>query len=238
MLEGKINPDEFTELTTLAQSKIPELKSIQEAQSGISKAISLGYMSLTSSAAVYGEALEAGYDKRTAGFAALAATAGNYGIMNYNKMGDWFLDQTTGYNRNVNSALIKKSVNGYLEDIQKAVEAYKGDAIEGKTKLAGIFGKIKDSIHEIFTSPSVVGESILKNSLIQGSEMVAIQAVSDATKGMIDTMSYLGMTKKKGSFNTIDNVFSEKGYQAYLSTLVGGIIGGAVFEFNRTKIEP
>ena len=60
----------------------------------------------------------------------------------------------------------------------------------------------------------------------------------DATKGMIDTMSYLGMTKKKGSFGGWQNVFSEKGAQTYLANLVGGVIGGGLFEFQNTKIEP
>jgi len=238
LLKSKISVDEYTELAQVAINKIPELESIQKAQSGIAKAISLGYMSLTSSAAVYGEALGAGYDKRTAGFAALAATAGNYAIMANNRMGDWFLDKSTGYTTGANTALMNKTVIGEMDNVAAGLKLTEVDAVAGKKSLAESFNKIKKNINDVFTSQSTVGGEIIKNSLVQGAEMLSIQAVSDATKGMIDTMSYLGMTKKKGSFNTLQNVFSEKGFESYLSTMVGGILGGAVFEFNRTQIEP
>jgi hypothetical protein len=44
-------------------------------------------MALTSTGQIYGEALDAGYDRRVAGFASLAAAAGQYGIMMNNAMG-------------------------------------------------------------------------------------------------------------------------------------------------------
>lgn len=92
---------------------IAETPDIQQAfakQSQLSKALSLGYMALTSTGDVYGEAIESGYDRHTAGFAALLTASGQYGIMMNNRMGDWFLDKTTGYNVNVNRALMSKSV--------------------------------------------------------------------------------------------------------------------------------
>lgn len=221
-----------------AMAKIPELQQFQKLQSGLSKSFSLGYMALISTADIYGEALQSGYDRRTAGFAALAAAAGQYGIMMNNRMGDWFLDKTTGYTNNVNKALMKKSVKGYLDDVQDALKDFGTKPNESKAKLAGIFAKMKHSIDDTFTSPTVIGEAMFKNAIIEGVEEVTEQAVLDATKGMIDIMNYLGLTKGDGSFGGFKNVFSKEGLENYLANLVGGILGGGMFEFNRIKIEP
>lgn len=67
--------------------KIPGMKELREQQSHMAKAFNLGYMAMVTSADIYGEAIEGGYDRRTAGFATLAATAGQYGIMMNNEMG-------------------------------------------------------------------------------------------------------------------------------------------------------
>ncbi len=109
-LEGKIKFDDINDLSKAAMEKIPELQSVIKSQSQMSKALSLGYMAITSTGDIYGQAIQGGYDKRTAGFAALAAAAGQYGIMMNNRMGDWFLDKTTGYSTEANTALIRKGV--------------------------------------------------------------------------------------------------------------------------------
>jgi len=72
--------------------------------------------------------------------------------------------------------------------------------------------------------------------MIEGIEEVTEQAVLDATKGIVDTMSYLGLTSKQGSFGGFDNVFSQKGLETYLSNFLGGILGGAMFEFERSHL--
>jgi hypothetical protein len=87
-LEGKIKLDDIDDLSKAAMDKIPELQSLIKSQSQMSKALSLGYMAITSTSEIYGQAIQGGYDRRTAGFAALAAAAGQYGIMMNNRMGD------------------------------------------------------------------------------------------------------------------------------------------------------
>jgi hypothetical protein len=74
--------------------------------------------------------------------------------------------------------------------------------------------------------------------MIEGVEEVTEQMVLDATKGIVDTMSYLGLTKKEGSFGGWDTAFSKAGFENYLANFVGGIIGGGMFEFHRAKIAP
>lgn len=48
-------------------------------------------MAMTQSADVYAEAIDAGYNRRVAGFTALLAAGGQYALMSNNPMGDWFL---------------------------------------------------------------------------------------------------------------------------------------------------
>lgn len=236
--KGEITVEEFGDAYKIAASKIPELKIALDSQSKLSKSLALGYMALTSTADIYGEALNSGYDRRTAGFAALASAAGQYGIMMNNRMGDWFLDKTTGYTLETNKALMRKSVLPWLEDVSNSLKTYGKNTNIGKVKLSESIGKIKGSISEIFLSPSELGEAMWKNALVEGVEEVTEQVVQDATKGMIDVMSYLGMTKKQGSFGGFENVFSQSGLENYIANFVGGILGGAMFEFNTKRIEP
>ena len=237
-IAGKIKIDEIPELAKAAREKIPELKSVIAKQSQLSKALSLGYMALTSTSDIYGEALNSGYDRRTAGFAAMASAAGQYTVMMNNRMGDWFLDQTTGYSKEANKAMMRKAVLPYLDEIAPVFNTYSKNPEVAKKALGISFKKIKNSISDIFTNPSVLGEAMWKNAVIEGVEEVTEQAVLDATKGMVDTMSYLGLTKKEGSFGGFSNVFSAKGAQTYLANLVGGVIGGGLFEFQNSVVDP
>jgi hypothetical protein len=236
VLNGRIDINDVGELLQSAVSKVPELQSVLKLQSGVSKSLSLGYMALTSTANIYGDAIQGGYDRRTAGFAALAAAAGQYGVMMNNRMGDWFLDKTTGYNVHTNNVLIRNSTKEYLEQIKKAF-SLKTQA-ETKKSLAATFRSMKQKLNDTFTSSSGIGEAMIKNAFIEGVEEVTEQLVMDATTGIVDAMSYLGLTKNKGSFNTVSNVFSEKGLENYMANLLGGILGGAMFEFHRSRLEP
>ena len=237
VLAGKISIDDLPKLSQAAMAKIPELESIIKAQSHMSQALSLGYMALTSSGDVYGKALAGGYDRRTAGFATLLTAAGQYGIMMNNEMGKWFLDKTTGYTEGTNRALMQKSITPWLKEIDDVFSSGEKLAVK-KGKLADIVSRSKRSFVNLMTSPSVLGENMWKNSLVEGVEEVTEQMVQDATQGMVDVMSYLGLTKKQGSFGTVKHLTSHEGFEEYLANFVGGIIGGSMFEFHRTKIGP
>lgn len=238
VISGKIDGKEARKLSDMAMAKLPELASFQKAQSGLAKSLSLGYMALTSTGEIYGEALDAGYDRRTAGFAAMAAAAGQYGVMMNNRMGDWFLDETTGYTQHVNRALLTTNVKSYLKKIEEGLKLHTKDPEKGKKALGLTFREIKNKLHDVFTSPTILGEQLFKNAVIEGVEEVTEELVLDATKGIVDVMSYLGLTAKKGSFNTVENVFSAQGAERYLASLLGGLLGGTIFEFHRTRLEP
>ena len=220
-----------------AIEKIPELTKLGASQSRMAKSLSLGYMALTSTSDIYSEALAGGYDRRTAGVAALLAAGGQYSIMMNNRMGDWFLDKSVGYNIETNRAAIRKAIIPVLNDIETGVVAMDVNKEVGKNLLTKAITKTKNSIQDLLVNSSTT-ESLWKNAVVEGVEEVTEQAVMDATKGIVDTMSWLGMTNKRGSFNVAEDVFSKQGLQTYLSNLLGGFIGGGIFEINRLKIEP
>lgn len=224
-----------------AMTKAQELSMIGMKQSGMAKALSLGYMSLTSTADVYNQAIEGGYDKRTAGIAALLAAGGQYALLTKNRMASWFLDDMVGFDREANRAAMRKAILPELENIQNSVELMDVNKVAGKKSLANTITKIKKGIDNIFVNPissNEVSERVAKNAIVWGVEGVTLQMATDAAKGVVDTMSWLGLTGKKGSFNTAQNVFSAKGLEGYISNFLGGLVGGGLFELHRLKIEP
>lgn len=237
LVRGKITLDKAEELRDMAMRKLPEFQRMINARSQMAKSLSLSYMALTQSAEVYGEAIEGGYDRRTAGFAALAAAAGQYGIMSTNEMGTWFLDSKVGYTGKSPRLEIKKAITPWLDEVETAMKNIT-NPIAQKATLAQTYKKIKGGISDFFLSPTELGKAMLRNAAIEGFEEVTEQAVMDATKGIVDTLSYLGLTKKQGSFGGFDNVFSQKGLENYLANFVGGLVGGALFEFQQARIDP
>ena len=238
LITGKLDDSEIKILHAQVMSKVPGLQNLQKAQSQMAKSFSLGYMAITATSDIYGEAIEGGYDRRTAGFAGLMAATGTYALMMNNRMGDWFLDETTGYTTEVNKALMRRSIKEYYKPIQEAIIAIDKAPAKGKFQLANAVSGIKRNISNLMNNTSIIGEAMWKNSIIEGIEEVTEEVVVDATKAVVDVMSHLGLTKKKGTFGGVENVFSKEGMERYLSTLLGGVLGGALFEFNRTRIEP
>lgn len=226
----------------LAQNS-PEMKKIIDKQTRLSKSLSLGYMALTSSSDVYQDALDAGYDRRMAGLAGIVATVGQYGIMSNNKMGDWFLDATTGYKENVSRNVMKKVLRPYYEQIKTAVDDITVAATK-ETKLS-TFAKIYDTIYNkgiknFYNLIKDGGEEYWKRSIIEGVEEVTEEAVMDATKAMFDGLSLLGIGKNSETarFHAIDKAFSSEGAQRYFMNFLGGVAGGALFEFQGKVIQP
>ena len=221
-----------------ALKSLPELQKAIQKQSQVSKGLSLGYMALTSTSQIYGEALEGGFDRRSAGFASLLAAGGQYGIMMNNRMGDWFLDKSTGYTMETNKALMAQSIKPWLKEIDDIFTNSKLSVAGKKKALASVTNKFYKGMHSFFTEPSIIGEAMLKNAAIEGVEEVTEQVVEDMSKGVLDVMSYLGLTSKKGSFDTVERYRSGEAFQEYLANFVGGVLGGGLFEAEASFISP
>lgn len=234
-----LSKEAIEKLATDATNRLPEILAATKSTSTLSKGLSLGYMALTSTADVYYDTLNAGYDRRVAGFAAIASAAGMYSLMMNNRLGEWFLDKSTGFNPEVSRATMNKAVKEYTSQVAKAMEKINtGSVIEGKKELGKIFKNIQSRGQNLLT-PAALTESLFKNATIEGIEEVTEEVTMDAVKGIVDTMNYLGVIKQEGaSFGGWNNVFSLSGVERYLASAVGGFLGGSLFELQRLKIEP
>ena len=214
----------------------------------LAKSLSLGYMAMISASDTYNDALNAGYDERTAGFTSLLSASALYSIMNYNEgvngLGTWFLDKTTGYNQEVSRSAMTKVLKPLYKEVDDGLKEMGKLATKSATKsadpskLVSAITKFKDGVKNLGQSLAGSTEGYWKNALVEGVEEVSEEAIQDTIKGMVDTLSWMGLTQKEGSFGGFSNVFSKEGLSRYVSTFVGGGIGGALFEFQRTKIEP
>lgn len=239
----EMSAKEFDDVIKFAMNKNPDIKKAIEAQSKLSKSLSLGYMALTSSADVYQDALEGGYDRRMAGLAGLTATLGQYGVMMSDSfgLGDWFLDKTVGYSTKYNKNLLKRALQPYYDDIAKSIKTL--DTQTTKTEklntIGNLFNKTNNGIKNFFRNVKDGSEPYWKNAIVESVEEVTEEAVMDATKGIFDTLSWLGFGKNKdASFGGFKNVFSAQGLERYALNAFGGFLGGGLFELQNKKIEP
>lgn len=131
---------------------------------------------------------------------------------------------------------MRKALKPIIADIDKGIKSMSksGDT----TKLVSAVSKFKSSVKNIGLDLAGATEGMWKNALVEGVEEVSEEAIQDTVKGMVDTLSWMGLTQKEGSFGGFKNVFSKEGLSRYVATFVGGGIGGALFDIQQTKIEP
>lgn len=213
-----------------------EWQAFAKSKNTLETALSRGYMSLISTADMYNTALQSGYDRDVAGWAALLSAAGMYGIMHINEtsmnLGTWMLDKTTGYNQEVSRGAVKKLVKDRMDDIAKSVKEMRRGY---KQPLADTFVDFRKAIRSKAQDIFVIGsEDVWKNAIVEGVEEVTEEMVQDAIKGVIDAMNSVGIISQgDASFGGWQNVFSKEGLSRYLATFVGGGIGGGLFSVQR-----
>ena len=212
-----------------------ELNNFEKSYNRLQSALSLGYMSLISTADMYNETLKAGYDKDTAGWAALMSAAGMFGIMNFNEtargIGTWMLDKTTGFQKEAERGVIHKLIRERMDNIAANVKQMKGG---NKQAMIDVWTDIRKStrkkLHDIFV---IGGEEYWKGMLVEGVEEVTEEMIQDSIKGIIDAMASTGIIQQQGSFGGWSNVFSKQGLERYLATFFGGAVGGGLFAAQR-----
>lgn len=225
----------FVKVPTLSKGATPDqilsYWQAQEKLNTVGKAMNLGYMGLISTSDIYNQALNAGYDKRTAGIASLVSAGALFSIMNFNEtangLGTWFLRNTTGYDHVIESGVNRTVAKEMMNKYAAGVKAFsKGD----KRPLINAITEAKNKTLNYLDDAIVIGaEGFWKNAIVEGVEEVTEEVVQDMVKGLADTMSWLGLTEKKGSFGGWSNVFSREGLERYVQTFVGGAAGGALF---------
>lgn len=231
-----INVDDF--FSVLAQ-KSPKLVELAERQSKLAQKLSIGYMALTQSAEVYREGIEAGFDKRAAGITSLLANGLQYSLMMNNRLGDWFLEKTTGYtkenvNREIRQALLK-----YLPEFEAAIkqvdDAIASSAkIEAKKGLVRTLTKAKNSVLNLISNGP---NDYLGSAGIEAIEEVTEELAIDFAKSVTNTLSWLGVWRNNSQFFK-EGFFTEKTFERYLTSAIGGAVGGALFRLNDNVIAP
>jgi hypothetical protein len=79
---------------------------------------------------------------------------------------------------------------------------------------------------------------MFSNMIIEGIEETTEELTMDGVRGIMDTLSYMGLLKENGSYGGFSNVFSLKGLEKYVATFLGGAAGGALFHLQQNTIEP
>lgn len=217
---------------------VEDILKAQKRQNDLAVSLQMGYMGLISAANVYDDAKRGGYNDRTAGATALASAAALWGIMRFNStargIGTWFLDKTTGYNENVTA---KPFIQLARKNYDSMAQAVRGTF--SPEKVNGAFGNFwvgfKKSLYKNFVE---IGGGFWQRAMVEGVEEVSEEVVQDTVKGITDFLSWCGFTGQKGSFGGFSNVFSREGGARYLQTLLGGALGGAVFEFQMNHYQP
>jgi hypothetical protein len=104
-----------------SQASYKMVKEAAEQRAKIAKALSLGYMALTSTGDMYQQTLQAGFDRTTASIATLTTAGLLFGVMNFNEgangLGTWFLDKSTGYDRELLRQPISKLVKAESKNL-------------------------------------------------------------------------------------------------------------------------
>lgn len=231
---------EFKNLWTTMAEASPYMKEAVQKSNKISKALSLGYMSLASGTDTYQDAIQGGYDRRMAGIAALTAMTGQYALMMNNQLGNWFLEGITGDKEGVSRKLMRDVLKPYWNKIAEGTTALAQETTEaGKAKiLSQILDISKSAPRKLIDLIKYGGEEFWQKALIEGVEEVTEEAVMDMTKGVFDAMSYFGVGKNSdtASFGGWENTFSREGAERYLMNFIGGFVGGAMFPLQQ-KIE-
>ena len=195
-------------------------------QSELAQKLSLGYMALTSAADVYNQSKNAGYSDEASGIVSLASMGALYGIMRFNEsargIGTWMLDKTTGYSQEVNSKGIFKAFKPIFDEINQGYQTAMSTGKKDKLIL---------KLREFMQKAKYQSFGIWSGAIVEGTEEVTEEVIQDCVKAMADASVALGITKNEGkTFGGLSNVFSKEGLNRYLSTFVGGAIGGAIFD--------
>ena len=207
-------------------------------RNNLSKSLSLGYMALISTSDAFNEAKNAGFDDRSAGMASLLMAGSIYGVMQKNSMNNvatWMLDKSTGYDRSITKGALKKAIKPEIDDIAKSTGKLFKEQTEKTTK--GFLKSVKNFKNKI-NDLALNNEAMFSNMIIEGIEETTEELTMDGVRGIMDTLSYMGLLKENGSYGGFSNVFSLKGLEKYVATFLGGAAGGALFHLQQNTIEP
>lgn len=212
--------------------------------SNLGKHISLGYLALTSSEEVYGDFKRAGASDAVAGLGMLASSAALYELMNLEYFRNHlfkgtFMDESEAVD-------VIKNLN--RDEISKIGAAIAKNP--SKQEAVGMFNELKDGIKKnlkkFMESPYSgkaqglltgsqkawnVAEKFANRAINEGLEETVEEIAFDAVKGIFSAMDALGIPVTEDENSRLNFGFSlEDNLTRYLTSFVGGALGGAVFQ--------
>ena len=211
--------------------------------SKIGQHVSLGYLALTSSEGVYADFKRAGASDAVAGLGMLASTAALYELMDM----EYFRDQLFKGTFMDESEAVGALKNYSRDELGKVHNIAKTPSQE---EAVGIFNKLKDGAkkkwEEFLKTPfagkhqglltgteeawSTAGKFV-NRAVNEGLEETAEEIAFDAVKGVFSAMDAIGIPMTEDRKKSLDFGFSlEDNLTRYLTSFVGGALGGAVFE--------
>ena len=195
----------------------------------LARGLAYAYMSGTSSMETYSAFKQAGADDRVAGIGMLATMGAFYKLMSIDYFrdslfkGSWFDDNN-----------VKSDVWRVAEDFMKVIESEGGTAAAVGTKEASartlkrLTSTIIDGIKR--QGKSFRPSTFMERSFAEGAEEVMEEAFQDAIKATFKGAEALGIPMNEQR-ESLDFGFSPSDFaQRYGMSLVGGLVGGALFQ--------
>ena len=209
----------------------------------VGQTLSIGYMALTSAEDSYRTFKNAGASDAVAGLGFLGTAATYFGLMNNEYFKDWlFKDSAINFDPEMRFALrelaetegtkIAKEVGlttakATSKEMEK--EAEKFFAIRWWNALKKFAVDHKDKIPTGKAYPTTL--AFANHALNEGIEETMEEAVVDTFKGITEAAQALGFNVTEPGVDKIDFGWSpEEILNRYLTSFVGGAVGGAVFE--------
>lgn len=187
--------------------------------------LALAYMAGTSSIETYSSFMEAGASPRVAGLATLANIAALNGLMRI----DYFrgtLFKGSYLDDDVIREPARKVAKKAMEDSSK--EMFNSKTVSGNKKLLSkMIGWFRDDLE-----PSLMKTEFVKHSIAEGVEEVMEEVTFDVTKGVTEALNSIGVPVSQVNENFGFNWDIEEMGLRYLTSFVGGTIGGAMFQAN------
>lgn len=209
----------------------------------IGQKLSLGYMALTSAEDSYRDFKDAGANDVTAGLGFLAIASAMFGLMNIDYFKEWlFKNSALGFDPEMRFAwrqFSKEKIAEISKDMEKAgLTMGKKAATDAETKfvLKKWYNSAKDFVKKyaeyIPTGKAYPMTAAFANhALNEGIEEVMEEGATDIVKGIANAADALGLNVTEKDVDGLDFGFSvEDMTNRYLTSFVGGALGGAVFE--------
>ena len=205
----------------------------------VGQRLSLGYMALTSAEDSYSTLKDAGVNDRLAGAGFLLSAAALYGLMDNEYFKNWlFKDSAINFDPEMRFA-VREWSQQEAEKLATELGIKAQKVVSPKTEqkffkrwwegIKNFIETHKDKIPTGKAYPTTL--AFANHALNEGIEEVMEENVVDIYKGILEGVQALGMDISDDTVDKVDFGWSpEEIMNRYLTSFVGGAIGGAVFE--------